>query len=210
MEKGKYIVIEGGDGTGKTTQAQLLVDKLNKAHNKTLLVEEPGSTLIGSELRKIVKDGTLPRSPMTNLMLFTAGRIELWNQVIKPALEDGRHVVSARNWYSTLAYQGYGEGLDLNLIKNFTQDFVSEEYYRPDFPIILTHNSHAEIQQRMLRRVTDTEKDYFEESENLSKLTIDESYKKLAIDLGSFAINIDGMSINDVSEIIWNHISLTE
>ena len=204
MEKGKYIVIEGGDATGKTTQAEILANKLNEFGLETLLVEEPGSTIIGNEIRRIVKNRDLPRLPMTNIMLFSAGRIELWNEVIKPSLDSGKWVVSARNWYSTLAYQGYGEGVDLDFIESFTKEYVSNEYATPSVSFVLTHNSHDEIVERMANRNNNAENDYFENSDNINKLTVDESYRLIAQRVGATALEIDGLSVDQVHSKIWN------
>ena len=84
---GRYIVIEGSDGTGKSTQAELLVNNLNIHGINASQIEEPGATPIGAELRKIIKNGQLDRSPSTNLLLFTADRLETWNNIIKPSLD---------------------------------------------------------------------------------------------------------------------------
>jgi dTMP kinase len=206
MENGKYIVIEGGDGTGKSTQAEILVERIKQTGRNATLVEEPGSTDIGYEIRKIVKDGSLKRDPLTNLMLFTAGRIELWKQIIKPSVEAGDWVVSARNWFSTLAYQGYGEKMDLQLITDFTHDYVSEKYANPDLSIVLVHNVPEEIQKRMSERQTDAEVDYFEETGNINKHTVDDSYKKIATSLANYAIEIDGSDIIQIHKKIWKII----
>lgn len=206
MEKGKYIVIEGGDATGKSTQAEILANKLNEFGLETLLIEEPGSTIIGNEIRRIVKNGDLPRLPMTNVMLVTAGRIELWNEVIKPSIDSGKWVVSARNWYSMLAYQGYGEGLDLDFIESFTKEYVSNEYTSPNLSFVLTHNSHDEIVKRMANRNNDEENDYFEKNDSINKLTVDESYRLIAQRVGAMALEIDGLSVEEVHGKIWDVI----
>ena len=114
---GTYIVIEGNDGTGKSTQAGLLADHCRQQGREVIIVEEPGSndpdktTPIANYLRSLIKNGTLARDPEINLALFSAARRELWQQKIAPALNRGAIVISARNYISTLAYQGYGEGL---------------------------------------------------------------------------------------------------
>ena len=93
--RGKYIVIEGNDGTGKSTQAELLADYFRAQNEKTLVVEEPGSsdlsksTPVANYLRSLIKNGNLARSGEINLALFSAARRELWQQKIAPALEQG-------------------------------------------------------------------------------------------------------------------------
>lgn len=135
---GKYIIIEGADGTGKSTQAELLVSYLNSNGIKAALTQEPGGVPIAEELRTIIKNGTLTRDPWTNVMLFTTSRRTSWLQSIKPALDAGTWVVASRNYLSTIAYQGYGEGVDIQKIIDFTRDNVDDGYLNPDKIIILT------------------------------------------------------------------------
>lgn len=208
MPRGKYIVIEGGDGTGKSTQAELLTTTLNETGLDTLLVEEPGSTPIGDKLRPIIKDAELLREPLSSIMLFTANRIELWKQIIEPRLSLGKWVVSARNWYSTLAYQGYGEGVDLDFIESFTAKYVGTQYMHPDLSLIITHNSNEEISKRINDRgKVDVDEDYYEQNNNIDKHTVDESYKHIARKLGVTALDIDGLNINEVRVKIWGIVT---
>lgn len=149
-QQGKYIIIEGADGTGKSTQADMLQAYLKTAHDiNSIQIHEPdgfeGSEELGipavtgaTELRKLIKNGTVERDPWTNVILFTAARRLNWQQAIKPALEKGIWVVSARNYLSTIAYQGYGEGVDIERIVDFTRENVSQHYLNPDLSIILT------------------------------------------------------------------------
>ena len=107
-----YIVIEGQDGTGKSTQAKLLVEHLKKQGKETLLMEEPDGDLPQAhDLHDLIlvrgKDYHL--EGITNVLLFTAARVELWKKLAEPILKRDGYVVSARNWWSTLAYQAYGE-----------------------------------------------------------------------------------------------------
>lgn len=141
---GKYIVIEGNDGTGKTTQVELLASYFQEQGREVCVVEEPGSddpeksTPSANELRRLIKNGSLERAPEINLGLFSAARGELWREKIKPALSSGAVVLSARNYYSSLAYQGRGEGVDETEILRMTRVFTDERYMKPDVAIILT------------------------------------------------------------------------
>lgn len=107
-----FLSIEGGDGAGKSTQAALLMTRLKAAGVDATLVHEPGGTALGEEVRCLVK-GAVSRSPMSELFLFEAARAQLVRDVIRPALDAGGVVVTDRYADSSVAYQGYGRGLDL-------------------------------------------------------------------------------------------------
>jgi len=107
-----FISIEGGDGTGKSTQAQMLKLRLEQAGRDVLALREPGGTPIGDELRRWLK-GPGTSNPWAELFLFEAARAELVQEVIRPALERGTAVVIDRFADSSTAYQGHGRGLPL-------------------------------------------------------------------------------------------------
>ena len=189
---GTYIVIEGNDGTGKSTQAELLADYCRQQGREVIIVEEPGSddlgktTLIASYLRSLIKNGTLARDPEINLALFSAARRELWQQKIAPALNRGAIVISARNYISTLAYQGYGEGVDTDHIMTTTKLFTDERYMKPDFVIILALDNESERKKRITKRSQsiDTPDTFESRSSNFQK-RIDAAYRTIASELPS-------------------------
>ena len=114
ITRGRYIVIEGNDGTGKSTQVRFLQTYFHKQGHSVVTVEEPGggsvfTTPVARYLRTIIKNGRLQRDPEINLALFSAVRRELWQHSIAPALEQDAVVLAARNYLSTLAYQGYSQ-----------------------------------------------------------------------------------------------------
>lgn len=147
-ERGKYIVIEGPDGTGKTTQAQLLVDTFSHMDLPSRYVHEPGETAIGKEIEKILKDRTLGRTAMTDLLLFTVNRRELYEQVIQPELDKGTTIVADRNWLSSIAYQGYAAELGEETVRTVTKTYLPDEYLYPDFTALLYLSD--EQRQKML------------------------------------------------------------
>jgi len=159
-ELGKYFVIEGPDGTGKTTQAQILVDELTRRGHKSRYVHEPGETPMGLELEKIIKNRDLAREPSTDLLLFTANRLEVYLQVIEPALRDGVIVVADRNWLSSVAYQGVACGMGAAAIRDETLKWLPNEYMEPTFTALL-YVPEEQHQQMLARRGTSA-KDYFE------------------------------------------------
>lgn len=158
MARGKYIVIEGNDGTGKSTQVQLLREYLTKQGIESSEYQEPSGTPIAAAIREVILNGSLERDSSTNLLLFTAARHEIWKEAEKK-LEEGTWVVCSRNYFSTLAYQGYGEGLDLELITQLTAQFTSPTYMQPDLSVVLAldHTSRTErIQKRGETKSSDT------------------------------------------------------
>ncbi len=112
---GTFITFEGIDKSGKTTQAELLVEALRSDGVKVLFTREPGGTPLGVAIRHLVLDRKydVDPSPEAELLLFAADRAQHVAEVIRPALADGKVVISDRYTDSTLAYQGYGRGMDL-------------------------------------------------------------------------------------------------
>ncbi len=153
-ERGRYIVLEGHDGTGKSAQAARLIARLGGLGVKCLSppVEEPAGSPVSDELRKIIKNGNLPRDSWSNVLLFTTARRLSWLQTIRPALDSGRWVVSSRNWISTAVYQGYGEGVDIDTIRQFTLDNVHPDYLQPDLQLILSLNDETVRRQMVSQR----------------------------------------------------------
>jgi len=121
---GKLIVFEGLDFTGKTTQARLLARRLEDAGCRVVLTGEPGGTAVGNAVREILLSrrnlGTL--DSFAELLLFLTSRAQHAREVVLPALEQGKTVISSRYRLSSLAYQGYGRGIDLDLIERLNAE----------------------------------------------------------------------------------------
>ena len=113
---GRLIALEGGEGSGKSTQARLLAERLD-----AVLTREPGGTRLGEEIRRLVLEGTEDMDARTEALLMAAARAQHVAEVIRPALEAGRHVVTDRFTPSSLAYQGFGRGLDAAEIGNLSR-----------------------------------------------------------------------------------------
>ncbi|MBN2100142.1 MAG: dTMP kinase [Dehalococcoidia bacterium] len=113
-----FIVFEGGEGCGKSTQTRFLSQRLSRAGFHTVLTREPGGTKLGERVRRCLKqnDGTRI-SPLAELLLIEAARAQLVSEVIRPALDAGQIVICDRFTPSTLVYQGYGRGLDMNTLR---------------------------------------------------------------------------------------------
>ena len=131
---GLFIAFEGGEGAGKSTQANILRDTLRKKDYRAKLVREPGSTDLGEYLRDYLLRN-LPVAPRAELLLFEAARAQLMAKVVEPALAQGKVVIADRFGGSTVAYQGYGRGIELNHIKWLT-DFATGGRC-PDLTILL-------------------------------------------------------------------------
>ena len=127
-----FVSLEGIDGSGKTTQAKLLAKELGEG---TVLVREPGGTELGERLRDLILKSSDLLSPMVELQLFCVARSQLVDQVIRPALDEGRTVVSDRFSDSSVAYQGGGRGLDPADVRNLC-NIVTEGLW-PDLTIYL-------------------------------------------------------------------------
>ena len=135
MNRGKFITFEGGEGAGKSTQASLLAEALEKAGIETLQTREPGGTFGAEAIRNLVLEGTSDRwSGMTELLLMYAARLDHVEKLIKPALRRGVWVVSDRFADSSLAYQGHARGLGAEQVKSLHS--VVMDGFEPDLTIL--------------------------------------------------------------------------
>ncbi|MCL5422238.1 MAG: dTMP kinase [Nitrospirae bacterium] len=134
--KGFFISLEGIEGTGKTTQAKLLAEYLSGKGYSTVVTEEPGGTSIGLRIREVLlKVEHSEMHSLTELLLYNASRCQHIHELILPSLDAGKVVITDRFSDSTLAYQGYGRGLDLNLIE--TLDRIVTSGLKPDLTLLL-------------------------------------------------------------------------
>ncbi len=151
MSAGKLIVIEGLEGAGKSTAVNHVIDLLSELDIKTITTREPGGTAIGEILRSIIKKpeyGDVLDDRSELLLLYTA-RIQLIEQVIKPALQQGYWVIADRFELSTLAYQGGGRGLDPDMIKNLSSFCLRG--FKPDLTLYLDISPELGMQRAKLR-----------------------------------------------------------
>lgn len=178
-----YIVIEGQDATGKSTQVEMLAEYLRKQGKEVVTMHEPDGELESAhEIRRIIKDKTYNLEPMTHVLLFTAARQELWRKLAEPVLKRGGFVVSARNWWSTLAYQGYGQGISRSRIIRITKEAMPERYVKPDKSAILTLDEKTRL-ARQSARDDNSSKDTFESKPSDFQHKVDAAYLHIAKDL---------------------------
>lgn len=123
-KKGLIISFEGIDGCGKTTQARLFCNYLKEKGTDVVLLNEPGGTYAGDKIRGILLDRRNSICPLSELLLYLASRTQLVDEVIKPAAEKGTTVILDRYVDSTTAYQGYGRGLSIKLIRHLHRTFI--------------------------------------------------------------------------------------
>ncbi|HLF04231.1 MAG TPA: dTMP kinase [Dehalococcoidia bacterium] len=140
-----FIVFEGGDGAGKSTQAVALFQRLRRRGIPARRVREPGGTPLGESLRRILKSHR-DLTPATELFLFSAARAHLVRQAIRPALSGGVIVLCDRFTASTVAYQGYGRGLDLELVRRL--NLAATDGLEPDLTILLDLPVEAALARR--------------------------------------------------------------
>lgn len=145
--RGRFITFEGGEGVGKSTQVKILGEKLKENGVDVVLTREPGGSSGAEEIRNLlVKGGTDKWHPMTEALLHNAARAEHLNRTIKPALDAGKWVVSDRYADSTVAYQGYGQGVDVKTLLELHK--VSTDDFWPDITIVLNGNELHRAQER--------------------------------------------------------------
>ena len=149
MPQPLFITLEGGEAAGKSTQTRLIAAYLTRQGYKVTRVAEPGSTKLGSRVRRLVKYGPMAITPLAETMLFLAARTQLVEEVINPALDRGGAVVSDRFADSTLAYQGYGRGLDVADLRRLND--IATGGLAPDLTVLLDMPVEASVQRRKPR-----------------------------------------------------------
>lgn len=145
-----FITFEGPDGSGKTTQLALLAEYLKQNGHDVLTTREPGGTSVGEQIRQVLHD--LKNKGMdarAELLLFSASRAQIVAEVMRPALKADKIVISDRFFDSTYAYQGYGHGLDLDVLKTITT--FATGGLTPDMTVFF----HLDPAEALARRKTD-------------------------------------------------------
>ena len=196
-----FISIEGFDGTGKSTQASILKKNLDDLNIDSILVREPGSTSFSEKIREILKENTEIET-LTELLLFQASRYELVKKVIIPNLEKGKVVITDRFSDSSIAYQGYGGGLDIKLIE--TLNNISTSNLKPDLTFLLDLNLESS-KKRTFSRNNDEQIDKFEKKDPIYHKKVKDGFLEILKNNNDRIIKIDASKdIYEISELILN------
>ncbi len=170
------ITFEGGEGSGKSFQAKALYKRLAQLAIPALLTHEPGGTSLGKKLSRWLKwTDSLDISPLTELLLFNASRAQLVTKVIQPNLESGIVVICDRYADSTTAYQGYGRGLNLEMVKAIND--TATQGLKPALTILLDMPVEAGLARKRGKR-----QDRFEQEEIVFHQRVRDGYLKMAAD----------------------------
>ena len=201
-EKGTYVVVEGSDGVGKTTQLNLLRKKLDELEVDAVFTREPGGdTKLGKEVRRLLLSPDVDiKSHIAEIALFTADRAEVWAEIIDPALQADKLVVSDRNWYSTLAYQTAEDPSVEKQIVAVTTALLPARYVTPDLALVLTL-SEEERRRRRDERDGDSFADSFEARNKEYFKKVYDVYERIPRQMGAVAISAD-----PPPEIVFEHI----
>ena len=204
MACGRFITFEGGEGCGKSTQVARLKAALEAEGLEVVLVREPGGTWLSEQIRRLIKDQEEDAPcDRAELLLFLAARAQLVRNVVRPALEFGKWVVSDRFSDSTLAYQGYGRGLPLDVIR-MANDFACDAL-APDLTILMDVSPETSRARRSKReRATNARADRIEREGAEFHARIRRGFDELAAAEPSRIVKIDANgSPDDVWEEIW-------
>lgn len=208
--KGLFITFEGTEGSGKSTQIALLAERLRALGRVVRTLREPGGTPIGEEIRHTLKhsDANQAMTPEAELLLMSASRAQLVREIIQPALATGELVLCDRFFDSTIAYQGYGRGLDLRMVQNVIDIAVGPT--RPDLTLMLMVPVNVSEARRLVRQASPAQpvRDRMEEADRSFFERVEQGYRVIAAADPERIHTIDAtQSVETVSKAIWEALS---
>jgi dTMP kinase len=202
-----FITFEGGEGSGKSTQAEALAKRLQSVGVPVLLTHEPGGTPMGEQIKEWLKGKAskgkknsveINLDPQTELLLFNAARAQLVSKVIKPALEKDTVVICDRFYHSTIAYQGHGRGLDLDLVKSVIE--LATGGLKPNLTILMD----IDVQKGLARKEL---LDRFEREELEFHQRVRQSYLGMAHkDPQRWLVVNASLDKQEVEQLIWDWV----
>ena len=197
-----FITFEGGEGSGKSLQAGALYRKLSRLAIPALLTHEPGGTPFGNKIGRWLKwaqDTDI--SPLTELLLFNASRSQLVTEVIQPNLKNGKIVICDRYADSTTAYQSYGRGLDLEMVRAINN--AATQGLKPDLTVLLDMSAEEGLARKRTKK-----QDRFEQENIAFHQRVREGYLKMAANDPERWLVIDAtQSKENIEEVIWQRVS---
>lgn len=198
-----FITFEGGEGSGKTSQAGLLHRRLIKLGIPTLLTREPGGTLVGDRIARWLKwTRDVDVTPLTELLMFNASRCQLVVDIIQPALSDDKVVICDRYTDSTIAYQGHGRGLDLGMVRLINN--TATQGLTPDLTVMLD----IPVETGLIRKRRN-QSDRFEQEDLAFHQRVREGYLELTAAEPERWLVIDAtQSKTRIRDVIWQRVSL--
>lgn len=203
MTRGIFITFEGTDGSGKTTQIELLTKYLKGKGHKVLNTIEPGGTELGEKIRSILLDcENTGMSSRAETLLFQASRAELVSKVIGPALNSGEIIICDRFFDSTIVYQGMARGLGVEEILDMS--LWATGGLVPDITFLLSLD-----EEWGKRRLLGVNRDRIEMEKDSFKKKVCQGYKKLAERFADRIVNIDaGLTIEEISAIVRKKVDM--
>jgi len=206
--KGAFITFEGTEGSGKSTQLSLLAERLLSQGWSVRTVREPGGTPIGEEIRHTLKHSPANRAMTAEaeLLLMNASRAQLVREVVRPALQQGQMILCDRFYDSTTAYQGYGRGLDLKVVKAVIDFAVAET--RPDLTLLLLAPPEVSAGRLLARQATmPFVRDRMEEADASFFERVARGYRALAAAEPQRVKLIDAAGdVQEVREAVWRAV----
>ncbi len=210
MATGKFITFEGGEGSGKSTQAQLLADRLRGRGSDVVLTREPGGSPFAEQVRALILDpATAPHSALSEALLFNAARSDHLDTTIRPALAAGRWVICDRFSDSTRVYQGVAGGLESAVLDRLEGIIVAPT--RPDLTLILDLPADVGLARAANRRqanaVVDMQPDAYEKRDLAFHERLRAGYAAIAKAEPQRCVLVDGArSPEAIAAEVWAHV----
>lgn len=197
--QGKFITLEGGEGAGKSTQARLLASWLREQSIDVVETREPGGTPGADAIRALLLDDDAPLTAMAEAHLFAAARADHVETLVRPSLEAGKWVICDRFIDSTLAYQGAGGQLGVDLVRQINATAIGDTW--PDLTVFLRMDGDIGTRRAIVRDGADT--DRFTKRNPAFHIAVAEAFERFAADEPNrFAVVDGGKSIEHVAREI--------